>query len=717
MSLADVAHLMLARYRMISGDNVPSKSQFRTIVVVGAGASHAACGLPLGGALADKARARVLKQIPAHLIERELERLRNVNRMQGEDLETLLLALSKYDPNAVIDVLRQECGYAHYPSYTYEILAHLMKHGFLDAIVNFNFDELLDQAIDEEVGTDRYMRIVRDGEWSLQLRPDGEDPFRFDRPLYIKPHGTVSDPASLRFTRDAYFELPPDLANLLRALVQGQPVDRTISDIRPQKSAPLQTRPACVLAIGHSLQSFEFNKLFEQCPEETQLHIVCGDGRGRRSEWPKRMRNAAHGRNIPIRIKEPGALDKRMLQIWNEIVDQAKKFAAPDKSWMRVRGIQRHELIAHFFRPRRPANLFRKESTNPSPDERHALERYFSDRLTIEAMLAIAKAKGFVDLRELDRGRTGRFYRKLCEIQDPAHPGSLTDRLEALGMERRDPSVDSYWHKSVPRSSVPKRPLTVTSDTYKRSTRAELIKDCEHLLSDNRRDRLREKNSQGFDGATLMANALDEMFSGDDVELAPERRVSFRLKFKAASTLRTLAELRRETHLLLEGPADLLLCVAESGEWLCRPEIRQHITRQPVGAIISDPKFQPDLSKLKVKVKWLPWHQHNRHMTMRLISKGDLPEPDRAIYFERRYRSPVISPVVLTDRDDLEYVISDFTLYWLKAERHRRKKSDLIAMGPEDLKQEWRRIVRTLWRKQKTRSAASRKRTSSAIAA
>jgi hypothetical protein len=76
-------------------------------------------------------------------------------------------------------------------------------------------------------------------------------------------------------------------------------------------------------------------------------------------------------------------------------------------------------------------------------------------------------------------------------------------------------------------------------------------------------------------------------------------------------------------------------------------------------------------------------------MTIRLRkdTHGNL-SPDRAIYFERRYRSARISPVILSAQVDLERVIDDFTLYWLKSERYQQGKSETIELTPLELKAE-----------------------------
>ena len=52
----------------------------------------------------------------------------------------------------------------------------------------------------------------------------------------------------------------------------------------------------------------------------------------------------------------------------------------------------------------------RRSFPNQTKRHKEAIETYFEDRFLIEAVLAIAKSKGFVDLREIQRGRAGRYY-------------------------------------------------------------------------------------------------------------------------------------------------------------------------------------------------------------------------------------------------------------------------------------------------------------------
>jgi hypothetical protein len=316
----------------------------------------------------------------------------------------------------------------------------------------------------------------------------------------------------------------------------------------------------------------------------------------------------------------------------------------------------------------------------------------------IEAALQIAKAKGFIDIRELYRGRTGRFYRKLCEVSEEK-PELLTWYLQRLGMEQRDSSRESYWHQNVPSSAAAShratappmsQPLTVKRAAGN-ATCAQLITACKKELTGHRKFHLNQKGA-----AALMRGTLRAMFDGDDVELVAERRT--RWQFVAARAVRTFAELRLETHKLLRGKWELLLCVAESGNWLLHPDFRPRLVGRPIGAIVADPVSSEDLRRLKcAKVKWLPWHLHNRHMTIRCITdrRGQL-KPNRAIYFERRYRAAAVSPLVLEDPADLDYAMNDFTAYWLRAELLARNKSGVLTLDPKELKQKQEQILRNI---------------------
>jgi len=687
--LRDLAQLLFARYRAASGDPVP-EDQRRIVVVVGAGASNAACGLPIAAELAARIESAVVDvHVPRRLFDAELERLALVNRMAPTDFETRLLAMSKFDARTVLNELRKACDYAHYPSFTYELIAHLLKHGFIDAVVNFNFDELLDQAIEEELGPDQYVRIVGDGDWSRNLRADPDDAYQFDLPLYVKPHGTVGNPESLRFTRDAYFALPPDTAHLLRVLLRGDPVTSFFDDMRSHglgggqaDSSPSPARPLCLLVLGHALGSFEFNKFMERAPSASRMYVASLAGcppPESNKEWPECMRAFADGRGISI--PDPnGGLDGVMQALWAD-VRLIADFAEQTKPWLQLRGVLRHQLISTLFAATRPGILLRTSEFQATHD-------YFLDRLTVELALSIAKTKGFVNLKQLRDGRPGRFFRLLID-HDKRHgrvPPEFTKCIERLGMRRRDSSADCYWHEAVPEDAAGggKR-LTADKATFEGVMRGQLLARCNEFLTRNRREKL-------VRSPALLPETLSAMFDGDEVEIAPQHGAHASFRFKSPEALRTVAELRRVSRAMIDDPAwSLLLCVAESGEWLTRPPFQDLFERsgRRVCVVVADSVMSGRLNELPhARVESIPWYLHNRHMTIRLRAIDGELVPDRAIHFERRYRSTLISPVLLQDPSDLDQALDDFTVYWLKALRHKSGLSEALQHTHEQLRQE-----------------------------
>ena len=127
------------------------------------------------------------------------------------------------------------------PHVSAETAFHEPVRVVVDAIINFNFDETLDQAIEDEIGPGHYYRVVSDSDCRQPLTDLSQPKGYLRLPLYIKPHGTASSKSSLRFRRGDYFLLPPDLKDLLAALIGGLPLR--------------------VLVIGHAMNSFEFNDI------------------------------------------------------------------------------------------------------------------------------------------------------------------------------------------------------------------------------------------------------------------------------------------------------------------------------------------------------------------------------------------------------------------------------------------------------------------------
>jgi hypothetical protein len=185
----------------------------------------------------------------------------DLKRYKELTFEERLAALSEVvGYKVVVRELKKHVGMEYYPSKFYEMVAHLFKHRFIDVIINFNFDELLDNAIKDEMGKTAYKRVIHDSDCeSIDELSDGT---RLRYPIYIKPHGTISSESTLRFTKQHYIDISSKVEELIQNLLNGklnnksdEPDDPRIEEIN-------------IITAGFALGSIEFNKyLSDQCHE------------------------------------------------------------------------------------------------------------------------------------------------------------------------------------------------------------------------------------------------------------------------------------------------------------------------------------------------------------------------------------------------------------------------------------------------------------------
>lgn len=125
-----------------------------------------------------------------------------------------------YSKNDVLKALKGKVSLKYLPSKFYEIVAHMFKHRFIDVIVNFNFDELLDNAIDDEMSPNTYHKILSEGDFTdiEELMSKG----RLREPIYIKPHGSTERPMSMLYTTNQYIEIPDGIKSLLNQIFLGE---------------------------------------------------------------------------------------------------------------------------------------------------------------------------------------------------------------------------------------------------------------------------------------------------------------------------------------------------------------------------------------------------------------------------------------------------------------------------------------------------------------
>lgn len=609
-----------SRYLLKSGRVVPDPA--RIVVVVGAGVSAAACSLPAGKEAAKALTERITDSgVSRRLVQDEIRRITVEYRLEETDFEAVLLALSKFDQKRLLEELQGIFLRRYYPSTAYEILAHLLKHRFIDAIINFNFDEILDQALDDELRSDGYYSVRSDGDcpgdisqWIDETRP------RFCLPLYIKPHGTASHKSSLRFTRSSYSLLPEEIVALLEKLLDG----------------------ACrVVVLGHAMQSVEFNHILARSGHNYKLLFI--DPRKPRLRELKVDSGPPHW---SIGLNE---FDRALQSLWRQI----------EKNFERApRGIDRHLLISRVFR--RNANWDSKSrATDPDP-HRHLLER-----AVVEVALAAAKAKGMLSLEELADDRAGRYLRLYHERTRKEEP-SLRELCMRIGLTQLGYSPETVCINPSGSPLVGVKRLALPEKERQEAIKC-LISSVEDQLTGERQKRAKETKS-------LLRRTLEEMFAKEDVEVSPNPRAIHVAVYHQPRVLPTLSALRSQTNeFFFSKDWNAILAIAETGEFLLEPTWAKEIKKRKaaLAVVVADELKLPELKRIykkKMKSRWLHWWLHNTHVTV-FLSDG---RASHALVFERRLRASHIVPVVL--EDDAEMAVDIFAAYWLKADRDRRER-------------------------------------------
>lgn len=423
----------------------------RNILVLGAGATYNAYSqIPLAN--------EAIKELRRNLPQPEKKKGKtkqdfillneDLNLDEGKiDFETYLQLLTRYyETSTVRDHLSKLYdGKRFYPCLFYDIVAHLLKHSFIDAVINFNFDELLDQAIEEEIGKDHFHYIFSDGHCqSIDKLTIGK---KIKKPLYIKPHGTISHKSSLRFTKDHYFDVPKGIRTLLEQLLSGQPKS---SD--PEK----KDRDINLIVVGFDMKSLEFNEILENSLSKnsriiyfnaSEKHPTTGlpslDNRalikttdGLSKDEPKKYlyygleRFGSDGNKILYKssenVSEENDLTSELqekipennsekifrTQLLGDVFSELwEKIDGYFKEDFKPRGINNHQIVHKVFYKNEYGNKKNKHINISFLEDTD----YFKKRMILELCLILLAKNGQIELTEILKERPGLYFEKYIE--------------------------------------------------------------------------------------------------------------------------------------------------------------------------------------------------------------------------------------------------------------------------------------------------------------
>ncbi len=227
----------------------------RNILIIGNGATMDALGKSQKAEdLANEIIAKVKVKYGDPLVKRQIDRLKTAYDLNEADFETKLSACAALDEEFVRKELKAALNYKYIPSRFYEIVGHLFKHRYIDVIINFNHDEILDEIIKEELNDSDYNHIFFDGH--CPVIDDGSKVTELLKvPIYIKPHGTISYDNSMLFTKEHYHNEASGLKKFLHYIF-------TAKYREPHERDP-KLLDLNIIVAGCRLASSELNQIMD----------------------------------------------------------------------------------------------------------------------------------------------------------------------------------------------------------------------------------------------------------------------------------------------------------------------------------------------------------------------------------------------------------------------------------------------------------------------
>jgi len=424
--------------------------QHRNILIIGAGATYESFScIPLGAQVIKMFEEKYAGKISAFpSVKEKYDNYKKELLLQKKELdfENILSLYSELilTPEELRNEISDLFDFKHPPSLFYEIVAHLFKHSFIDVIINFNFDELLDKAIEEELGKDNYYHILSDGDCVPieDMMIDG----RLKIPIYIKPHGTVSHKSTLRFTKRHYLDVPENIRLLLIKLISGERGEI----IGKKKEQVNKIEQINLISVGFNMDSLEFGDIInEYLPRQSKIYHFCWNERDERDNYfIEKVYKRFYGRAFQYHIRHcnKGWTDEELHNhIYSRIAverfkDSDNKLTTPFSEafsflWRSVyylfkkdltpRSIARHEIISYLFYDisfaAYTSNDLAAAARQRLSDTYDKSISYFLDRAIVEIAIAINRNNGIIEISEILGGRAGLYYKRYRDLYFRLH--------------------------------------------------------------------------------------------------------------------------------------------------------------------------------------------------------------------------------------------------------------------------------------------------------
>jgi hypothetical protein len=487
------------------------------------------------------------------------------------------------------------------PPLGHEIIAHFINHGLIDHVVSFNFDEYLEVSLDDEIGEDAYewvrskhifQKLAEDLEFGTSKLPTN--------PLLIKPHGTISYPATIRPTFETVQQFEEEKEDLITRVL---------------------TASSAMLILGFSCPDPDFQKVLKNLILSNHKKIFWVD-------------------------------TKKDFQTKNEMFKFAKSILQNNCVFIR-------DNIDSFL-VRLADRLHEKYTERYPAITRHKLRDYFGewaalksvkDWFRLETIIYAIKTRGMFSLEGLLTCKRIDNYcikmaKKSTKIKD------IFEGISNSGIIRKNYEIKSAEAYYIPIFNSDK---TISKEI---------------LRTFSVQDQNGEKEK-------LLRKLIAELMRDFDFDFGRIDNYLY-LKFYEPKIIESYEELYRFTQKIVGSAKEEISIITETGEWILREKFKpvfEGIKKKRIKIKLVIAEIGPkDDSHTKVQkkklgqlksffpadsltVKYLPWDEHNVHMTINEKGSG--------IYFHRKYKSPIFTPIYIGEKNekDCRILKDEFSIF------------------------------------------------------
>ena len=709
--LLDKARYYLPNSTTLNNDKTRKVSKSRNVFILGAGASlNAFPKFFKGGDDAadyiENALGYDRKYKDKEIVKKKWDEIKD-KLLQGrqelpETFETRLSILSHFVPTGSIrDEISKLFAYKTLPSRFYEILAHLFKNRFIDAVINFNFDETLDQAINEEISTGQLKRIVSDGECMPYEELVDENLIKI--PLYIKPHGTFSEKSSLRFTKEQYIDIPGDIHKLMNEVFLGHPLDKA-----PEDNDELFEK-LNLYVCGFEMESIEFNDLVRSVAEsfkksnseieenhpgkynpdiwfrEINIYFFQFNEDDYYIKWrdinPRERLSNREFKDLVKKDKNEGVISiniikKQELSIGKEsfydwLIQDLKEriFSKFNKDVYYPISTLRHDALLAVL------NETIEVERNRNKPKFFTSNKYLISRLIYEILIVICKNRGVIQLEESlkNANRIGMYYSYLLPKLNPENNRILSQIIELFGLKKRAISFGRGMY--ILENQTTKTTFAICKENFNKSYDEGKVKV---ELRTNEKIDIGKLVKSVFEGIVEQEEYFENLENGINANLYPNFSNINDHIFKNIGKNNIICTDLALHHIKRVGfeKSSFIFMVSDKGGIL--KDFDTKIASKNVYTILSENHVKNGKGLLKIgDSTQLPFYDHSRHMV--LFTDIDLNNNitfHSGIYFYKKGYSNNVNAVYLDNsdnknEDNLNNLFKTFLTYWMKAEYYK----------------------------------------------